>query len=146
MNAEQLYKMKPIGISDTTRYLINNRGVDHIPEARVSEQIGRLCYFQIPHVSTRVLKQDFIGSDKLWMLATVWYKSNPVMVITNYGVAGSEYSRRFVTDSSLLTSMCAYIASESVIAMAKYDSLDNVDIISKDVQLRELTHFCGLSI
>ena len=124
---------------------------NHIKEIKYGDEELPSYVFQDPNcfnleendrVKVSFLANDQFDTRRIWVLAVVYYETDPVMVIQNAGREGDDYSKRFIIEeykSSYLL-MLDYI--NSLRMPPKNDDINKDDIYSIDKDLGDqLTSF-----
>lgn len=138
MNIRELYE-KQHKAESTCLGLLKGVYYDHLKE--LSDRHDIHSYYGLEECNKKVdiryyVDHCFRGS-RVWVLASVWYENQPVMVIQNAGRDGDDHSKRFITDEKLYKEMLSYIVSLMNIDTSTAEEVD------ADVDMPELTNFYG---
>lgn len=138
MKIQELYDMRNKSES-TCLGLLKGIYYDHLKELSDRHEIH--SYYGLEERNKKVdiryyVDHCFKGS-RVWVLASVWYDNQPVMVIQNAGRDGDDHSKRFITDKKRFEEMLRYVAS-----IINIDT-SSVEEVYVDVDLPELTCFYG---
>jgi hypothetical protein len=127
MTANQLYASEP---QERTTALW--RIWDHLSE------ITTLRYDiddeQNQRVEVRLYEDYSFDGRRIWVLGSVWFDDQPVLIFQNAGREGRDHSARYITDPTRYWAMLGYLQS---LVISTSDTLD------PDVNCYELTDFYG---
>ncbi|MEC4565382.1 hypothetical protein L8C07_05445 [Paenibacillus sp. CMAA1739] len=80
---------------------------DHLPE--IEDDFWGIKEEQNKKVTIREYKNFDFDGRRYWLLASVWFENDPVMIIQNAGREGDDHRRRFITDKEKYKEMIKYI-------------------------------------
>lgn len=141
LTANDLYKRPCVEVSNDPYRLVvcHTSHLPEVPQLRKSNCFIKNLEKQTPDFEIRYLKTFMFDERRSWLLATVWYKSLPVMIIQNAGREGEDHAARYITNSFLFKEMVMYI-------LRKFEPQDDNfehDVIYDDAPLEALAQFYG---
>ena len=80
---------------------------DHLPE--IEHDLWGIESEKNEKVTIKEYRNFDFDGRRYWLLASVWYENNPIMIIQNAGREGDDHRRRFVTDKEKYKEMIKYI-------------------------------------
>lgn len=98
---------------------------NHIPE--IEDELWGL---NNENVEIKYYKDHSFDGRRVWVLASVWYENEPVMIIQNAGREGDDHRKRFVTNKELYIKMVQYIMNLLLVDKDIDDICDENDDIS----------------
>jgi len=130
----ELYALKPTRVDSADWHTISV----HLPD--------ELSYFEMDHdaavaanrMETRTLVDHDYDGRRGWTLQTVWFDSEPVMVVNNSGRDGDEYHDRWITDLGAFGKMVAWLRT--------FAPPDNLGYVEADAKIPGLTEFYNHTI
>jgi hypothetical protein len=123
LTPKDLYEMKSTATLDALA--LRGFSYDHVPEAGPDVELR-----DKPRVRVEVVGYVHFDHRRYWRLATVWFDDKPVMVVQNAGREGDGYSKRFVTDVSLLMELAKYLKAEEAAPDTVPLSYDGADLVN----------------
>ena len=134
MKPSDLYERTPESIDYNIGTLIGCYYC-HIPELRDHEYGFPYADLQ-KRVEIRVMQHVNWDFRRYWRLATVWFDSEPVMVIQNAGREGDDHAQRFVTHEATYRAMISYLLS-----LVDFTPTSLCDVVGVDDEIQGLDHF-----
>ena len=141
ITARELYARKPEVILTTAKFTQWKSYwwgayYNHIPEV---DQYA--TYSDTDRIHLRIYKDFNFDGRRVWILASVWFDGNPIMIIQNAGREGDDYACRFITDSAGYHDMVSHISSLRIPDTIDVESID--DPIDLDQERTDLLDFYG---
>ena len=145
MRAEELYHSVIPQYTTSNLSILSSSFYSHIPEIpdflTNCDRVDRAGKIVI-----KFYADEKIDKRRRWILASVWFKDEPVMIIQNGGNEGDEYARKFVTCVDRYMDMIKYIDTK----LRKYDVTSSSNVrnfyISSEDDIPNLTSFSGYSL
>lgn len=145
MRPEELYYSTDVLYTSNNLSILSSSFYSHIPE--IPDFFSN--YNKIDRSRNILVKyyaDEKIGKRRKWILASVWFKDTPIMIIQNGGNEGDEISKKFVTDIDAYNDMIKYININ--LKKVGIDSENNVRnfFVSEDEEIPNLDSFGGYSL
>ena len=129
MTPVEIYALEPIEIWSFLDY--QELIFQHIPECNAYGD-----YLDTIYIKCKVYANKDFDSRRFWLLASIWFKNEPVMIIQNAGREGDDHTKRFITN---VTSYCKMVSYIHTVLAKNYCK----DIVPIDKNIPELTEFYG---
>lgn len=145
MKAEELYYLRMPKYTTNNLSILSSSFYSHIPE--IPDFL--INCDRIDRASNIIIKfyaDEKIDKRQRWILASVWFKEEPIMIIQNGGNEGDEIAKKFVTDIDGYQDMIRYINNR--LRRIEFTANSNVRnfYIAKDEDVPNLDSFGGYSL
>lgn len=111
----------------------------HIPEAVEAGQVDVLRHIKNEKIQIRYHADKIVDASRCWILASVWFNDNPIMIIQNAGRDGDDHACKYVTLLSHYIEMVTYIKG---LIKPEFDEI-TIPVIDLEKDMPELTEFYG---
>lgn len=95
---------------------------------------------KVGDVDIKYYKDWCYDGRRIWVLASVWYKQNLVMIIQNAGREGDDHCENFVVDIDMYNDLVSFLSS-----FERKNTL-HIDMYDVDENIPTLTEFYGDSL
>lgn len=121
----ELYAREPESTSNDL-YILDGFYYTHIPEV----EWDNIDKSNNPRIAIKYYKNHCFDGRRVWILASVWFDVQPVMIIQNAVREGDDHAKRFITNEKLYDEMVTYIKTLDNSKPSRrdvYTDTDNID-------------------